>query len=63
MLSVKEITLGSKELKKVLHNLHLENMSMSLVKQKRVLELINAKVSVTPTLIKDILEFEKYKEK
>lgn len=52
---MKELKLESKEFKRVLHNLHLENLSLSLDMQKRVLDLINSKVSITPTLIKDIL--------
>ncbi|MFD0942872.1 hypothetical protein [Savagea faecisuis] len=52
---MKELKLDSKEFKRVLHNLHLENLSLSLDMQKKVLDLVNAKVSITPTLIKDIL--------
>lgn len=52
---MKELTQESKEFKRVLHNLHLENLSLSPDMQKRVLELINAKASITPNLIKDVL--------
>lgn len=59
LLSMKELTLESKEFKKVMHNLHLESQSLSLDVQKRVLDLINAKTTITPTLIKDILRHGK----
>lgn len=59
LYSMKELTLESKEFKKVMHNLHLENLSLSLDLQKKVLELINTKTSITPTLIKDILRHGK----
>jgi len=59
LFSMKELTLESKEFKKVMHNLHLESLSLSLDVQKRVLDLINAKTSITPTLIKDILRHGK----
>ncbi len=59
LYSMKELTLESKEFKKVMHNLHLESLSLSLDLQKKVLELINTKTSITPTLIKDILRHGK----
>ena len=59
LYSMKELTLESKEFKKVMHNLHLESLSLSLDLQKNVLELINTKTSITPTLIKDILRHGK----
>lgn len=52
---MKELNLESKEFKRVMHNLHLESLSLSPDMQKRVLELINTKTSITPNLIKDIL--------
>ncbi|MDG5790144.1 Zn-dependent hydrolase [Evansella sp. AB-P1] len=60
---MKEIKMESKEFNRVLHNLHLENLSLSPDMQKRVLELVNAKVEITPTLIKDILQNGKIKRK
>ena len=59
LYSMKELTLESKEFKKVMHNLHLESLSLSLDLQKNVLELINTKTSITPTLIKNILRHGK----
>lgn len=56
---MKELNLESKEFKRVMHNLHLENLSLSPDMQKRVLELINAKTSITPNLIKDLLQHGK----
>lgn len=50
------LKLESKEFKRVMHNLHLENLSLSPDTQKRVLELVNSNVAITPTLIKDILQ-------
>jgi len=43
------------EFKKVMQNLRLENRSLSEKNQKRVLELINANTTITPTFIKDLL--------
>ena len=52
---MKELKMESKEFKRVLHNLHLESLNLSPVMQKEVLHLVNSKVSITPTLIKDLL--------
>lgn len=52
---MKELKLDSKEFKRVMHNLHLENLSLSPSMQKRVIDLVNKKVSITPTLIKEII--------
>lgn len=52
---MKEIKMESKEFKRVLHNLHLENLSLTPAMQKEVLQLVNANMSITPTLIKDLL--------
>lgn len=51
-----ELTMESKEFKRVLHNLHLENLTLSPVLQEKVLQLVNSKVSITPTLIKGLLQ-------
>lgn len=51
-----ELTMESKEFKRVLHNLHLENLTLSPVMQEKVLHLVNSKVSITPTLIKGLLQ-------
>lgn len=56
---MKELTRESKEFKRVLHNLHLENLSLSPDMQKRVVELINAKAAISPNLIKDVLRLGK----
>lgn len=52
---MKELKPESKEFKRVIHNLHLENLSLSPNMQKKVLDLVNSNVTITPTLIKDIL--------
>ncbi|EGQ27989.1 zinc metallohydrolase [Sporosarcina newyorkensis 2681] len=39
-----------------MHNLRLENMSLSQAEQKKVLELINTNIAITPTLIKDLFK-------
>ncbi|WP_251640026.1 Zn-dependent hydrolase [Sporosarcina sp. NCCP-2716] len=56
---MKELTRESKEFKRVLHNLHLENLSLSPDMQKRVVELVNAKAPISPDLIKDVLRHGK----
>lgn len=56
---MKEIKMESKEFKRVLHNLHLENLSLTLAMQKEVLQLVNANMPITPTLIKDLLKHGK----
>jgi len=53
---MEKLTLESKEFKKVMQNLRLENMSLSEKGQKKVLELVNANTTVTPTFIKDLLK-------
>ena len=52
---MKALDLDSKEFRRVMHNLHLENLKLSSDMQEKVLELINTKTSITSTLIKDIL--------
>jgi len=54
---MKKITLESKEFKRVMQNLHLENMSLSEKGQKKVLELVNANTTITPAFIKDLLKY------
>ncbi|ARF16669.1 Zn-dependent hydrolase [Sporosarcina sp. P3] len=56
---MKALDLDSKEFRRVMHNLHLENLKISSDMQKTVLELINKKTSITPTLIKDLLRHGK----
>lgn len=56
---MKELTLESKEFKKVMHNLRLENMSLSEKGQKKVLELVNTNTTITPSFIKDLLKHGK----
>lgn len=56
---MKELTLDSKEFKRVLNNLHLENLSLTLDMQEKLLNLLNAKTSITSTLIKDLLRYGK----
>jgi len=56
VVCMRELKLESKEFERVMHNLHLENLSLSPDMQKRVLELVNSNVAITPTLIKDILQ-------
>lgn len=56
---MKSLNLDSKEFKRVMHNLHLENLYISSDMQEKVLELINTKTSITPSLIKDVLRHGK----
>ncbi|WP_199171917.1 Zn-dependent hydrolase [Sporosarcina sp. P13] len=56
---MKALDLDSKEFRRVMHNLHLENLRLSPDVQEKVLELINTKTSINSTLIKDILRHGK----
>ncbi|MFS0576268.1 Zn-dependent hydrolase [Sporosarcina sp. 179-K 3D1 HS] len=56
---MKELTLESKEFKRVLHNLHLENMSLHSSLQKKVVDLVNSGVPITSNVIKETLKREK----
>lgn len=53
---MKELNLESKEFKRVMHNLRLEKMGLSETDQKKVLELINTNITITPSLIKDLFK-------
>ena len=54
---MEELNLESKEFKRVMHNLRLENMTLPVKEQEKVLELINENITITPTLIKDLLKY------
>lgn len=56
---MKEKTLESKEFKRVLHNLHLENMSLSPKIQKRIITHANDNEKISPALIKEMLAYDK----
>ncbi|GAB4073752.1 hypothetical protein GCM10028778_12550 [Barrientosiimonas marina] len=55
---LKHLTLESKEFKRVMQNLHLENLNLPLEKQKRILKIVNSGAEITPSLIKDLMEHE-----
>lgn len=55
---MEKLTLESKEFKRVMQNLYLENMSLSEKGQKKVLELVNTNTTITPTFIKDLLKHD-----
>ena len=55
---MEKLTLESKEFKRVMQNLYLENMSLSEKGQKKVLELVNTNTTITPTFIKDLLKYD-----
>lgn len=48
------LTVESKEFQQVLHNLRLENLSLSSELQKTIVRLVNSKETITPELIKRI---------
>ncbi|HHY73584.1 MAG TPA: Zn-dependent hydrolase [Bacillus bacterium] len=52
---MKELKMESKEFIRILQNLHLENITLRPSLQKRVVELVNSGVSITPAIIKDTL--------
>lgn len=56
---MKQVTLESKEFKRVLHNLHLENMNLTPKIQKRIIELSNQEKEISPALIKEMLAYGK----
>jgi hypothetical protein len=53
---VKELTASSKEFRMILKNLNLENIDLHPRLQKKVLELVNSGVNITPNMIKDALK-------
>lgn len=52
---MKELKMESIEFKRILHNLYLENLTLLPTLQKKVIELVNSGVSITPKLIKETL--------
>ncbi|SFL91372.1 Zn-dependent hydrolase [Salibacterium qingdaonense] len=52
---MKELTMDSKEFKRIQQNLHLENLTLHPSLQKKVIELINSNVTITQHMIKEIL--------
>jgi len=56
---MKELNMESKEFKRILQNLHLENLTLHPTLQKKVIELVNSGVTITPTVIKDALKHGK----
>lgn len=51
-----ELHVNSKEFRRVLKNLNLENITLHPRLQKKVLELVNSGVQITPNIIKDALK-------
>ncbi|MGM8366580.1 Zn-dependent hydrolase [Virgibacillus sp. W0181] len=52
---MKELKLESIEFKRILQNLHLENINLHPSLQKKVIGLVNSGVSITPDIIKETL--------
>lgn len=50
-----KLTLDSKKFQNVLHNLRLENLSLSNELQKKILKIVNDDVKITPEIIKGIV--------
>lgn len=50
------LSVESKAFQQILHNLRLENMSLSAELQEVVVSLVNRNVTITPELIKGILQ-------
>lgn len=59
LLEMKELTIESKEFKRVLSNLHLENISISPTIQKRIIKHANRNEKINPALIKEMLAYDK----
>lgn len=53
--SMKQIQLDSPEFNRVLKNMQLENLYLSLSLQQKALDIVNSGVIITPTLIKETL--------
>ncbi|MFB1083401.1 Zn-dependent hydrolase [Jeotgalibacillus sp. JSM ZJ347] len=52
---MKDVKIESPEFKRIMKNLHLENLSLNQGLQEKVLETINADKPITPSVIKDLL--------
>ncbi|WP_342505037.1 Zn-dependent hydrolase [Sporosarcina sp. FSL K6-2383] len=52
---MKQIQLDSPEFNRVLKNMQLENLYLSLSLQQKALDIVNSGVIITPTLIKETL--------
>ncbi len=52
---MKQILLNSPEFNRVLKNMQLENIHLSLSLQQKALEIVNSGMIVTPALIKEAL--------
>ncbi|GAB4074615.1 hypothetical protein GCM10028778_21180 [Barrientosiimonas marina] len=42
-----------------MQNLNLENLNLTLEKQKSVINIVNSRTEITPDLIKDLMEHGK----
>lgn len=49
------LSVGSKEFQQVLHNLHLENMSIPQELQQKIAEVVQSKQKITPDLIRRLV--------
>lgn len=49
------LSVKSKEFQQVLHNLHLENMSLPLELQQKIIEIVQSKQEITPDLIRGLV--------
>jgi len=59
LIYMKEIQIESREFKRILQNLQLENLTLHPRLQKKVVELVNSGVNITPSIIKDTLKYGK----
>ncbi|WP_147545695.1 Zn-dependent hydrolase [Rubeoparvulum massiliense] len=50
-----KLSVGSKEFQQVLHNLRLENMTLTIELQRKVIEVVNRNEIITPKLIQRIV--------
>ncbi|WP_253724415.1 Zn-dependent hydrolase [Sporosarcina sp. HYO08] len=56
---MKQIQLNSPEFNRVMKNMQLENLHLSHSLQKKVLEIVNSGIRITPALIKEALANDK----
>ncbi|MBS4208513.1 Zn-dependent hydrolase [Bacillus sp. FJAT-50079] len=49
------LSIESKEFKQILHNLHLENMSLPVELHQKIIEIVQNKQEITPELIRGLV--------
>ncbi|MGP4038572.1 Zn-dependent hydrolase [Gracilibacillus sp. D59] len=50
---MKKLTLDSEEFKRIIHNLHIEQLHLDEKRQKQILSLVNSGMKITPSVLKE----------